>query len=597
MIQLILGILLLSIPFILVTLFDDKKKGFIYILFFLFFFQSFLGLLTQLLGIFYYQVIIGATLIVDLVLIFIYFKIKNKVSAKGGSASGRKKIDWVILFVTIVSLLTLYQVHFNYTGEINIATDYRPSYHEVKNMEYVYPYFSDEWYAVSLVQGAIENHSLPVNNLLNNKFFPNLELFFHSFIAQIMLLLGLNPLLNYTILSIFINTLIILLMYLFLRLSDISRLSAGIASLLALYIPSGANIPGFWHLIPLSSGILFFLFTLCFMKIGNIKISTLGTILACLFYPPLAPFYLLAWLVFLYSKSKDKKKALKLFSKIAIVSVIVAPIIYSLTKAAPFSKTIDYLLSRIFFEAFSAPFISQIYFFDIIPILSILLLTFGLYFLVKNKKWILLSTFILGILYWFLYSLSTYRFFAEYERIVILTSIIIVIISGFGLKQIENYIKEKDLKIFKMAEIAILLSFLILIPFYTKANAWKKIVAIDPQTKIISYPKSVANNYLTEEDLKLFSDIKDKRFLSIPWKGTVIGVATRNNPIVTKQGTISIGSNSVIGKFLGANCNEKKNMAKDLKLDYIYLNEYDCPNFVKIGQSSEGFYLYKFLNE
>jgi hypothetical protein len=225
------------------------------------------------------------------------------------------------------------------------------------------------------------------------------------------------------------------------------------------------------------------------------------------------------------------------------------------------------------------------------------LAVFGIYHIFKNRKWILISELILGVVFWFFYSFTTFRFFIEFERIAIFTSIITVIVSGFGLQEMEEYIKSKLKKnaeiIIKTSEILMLLIFLFLIPFYTQGENWEKIIAVNYVTGDVAYPKSPANNYLTADDLKIFKDIKGKTFLSLPWKGTVIGIATGNYPILVKDGTIGIGSVDTLNNFLGADCAIKKRMAKSLKLDYIYVSEFDCPGFEEVAESSENLFLYK----
>ena len=472
MVTLIAGLILLAIPFMLLGLFSDKKKGFVYVLFFLLVFQSILGLLTQVLGMFYYWLIISVMLVADIAVLFYLLKLRKKF------LFNLRNIDWVVIFVVIISAVCLFQVHYNYTGKINLATDQVVSYHEVKNMVYPYPYFSDEWYAVSLVQGAIDNHSLPVKNILSNSFFPNLELFFHSFVAQIVLLLGLNPLFSYTALSIFFNALIILLIYLFLRINKIPKLTAGVCSLLALYITSGANLPGLWQFIPLNSGIIFFILSLCFIELKDIKIACLSSIVASLFYPPLFLFYFIAYVTFFVCNIKIfKERLLKTIGYGALALFFILPTFYILLMISPFAQRISYLLSRVFFTAFTAPLVPCVNFYDIIPLPAILLAIFGIYYICKNKKWEILSVFILGLIYWFTYSFTNYRFFSEFERILILTSTIIVIISGFGLKQLEYYVEAKFnkdwYKVVKIAEVVTLAVFLFLVPFYTQGENWK----------------------------------------------------------------------------------------------------------------------------
>ena len=72
------GLVLLAFPLISLSLFTDKKRGFVYILFFSILFQIALALLTQSLGIFYYWVICGATTLIDILVVFVCLDIIEK---------------------------------------------------------------------------------------------------------------------------------------------------------------------------------------------------------------------------------------------------------------------------------------------------------------------------------------------------------------------------------------------------------------------------------------------------------------------------------------------------------------------------------------
>lgn len=592
MIQLIAGIILLAIPFILIDLFSDKKKGFIYVLFFLLLFHTILAVLTQALGIFYYWLVLAITALADLILLAFYFKVKSKDK----SPFRFPKIDWILLIVIAISCSTLYQVHYNYTGKINLATDKTISYHEVENMEYVYPYFSDEWYAVLLIENSITSHSLPIKSF-GGAFFFNFEMFFHSLVAEIMLILGLNPLTQYTLVSIFANILIIVLAYLFLRISNISKPVSAICSLSVLYITCGANLPGIWNLIPVHSGILFSLIGFCFMASDNFIMAALSSLPVIFFYPPLFVFYGLALLVFSVSKfQKIIKKHVEVTIYTIIVILLALPVVYIILLISPLSDFTKYIFSRVFYTSFYGPNITSINFYNIIPWPIILLALVGLPQVFKTKKW-LFSVFLLGAIFWFFYSFTINRFVIEYERVVFFASIIIAIISGFGLACLEGYLKQKYKNfipiLLKYAEIIAIIIFLGLIPFYTQRENWATITLENIFNGAKSYPKAPANNYLTEDDLRIFKDIKNKKFLSIPWKGTVIGVATENYPILTKQGTISIGDEKTVDIFLSSNCDGKKNIVKKNKIDYVYIDDFNCPGFEKIDKSKEGLILYK----
>jgi len=367
-------------------------------------------------------------------------------------------------------------------------------------------------------------------------------------------------------------------------------------------------MPGLWYLVPLTFGIIFFLITLCFTEFEKnlpagrqVKIVLFSAIMSSLFYPPLIPFYAVLLFAFpLLRKKKEKTLSYKTVITF-LLSLVSVALIFLMLAPNVFGKAFEYIFSRIAFKAFVLPYMTVANFYDIIPLFSIIAAILGLYFVYKNKKWPLLGALVLGIIYWVFYAFSEYRFFAEYERIVILTSIIVVIISGFGLSQIENFMKSNfgkpGLNLIIIAEVFALIAFLFMAGAYTQREGWKKVVLIHKENGSVKPPRAPANSYLTNDDLKIFKNIKDKNFLSLAWKGTTIGISTKNYPVLAKQGTISVGSQSALGKFTNGNCKKKASLAKKLNLDYIYLYKIDCPNFKKVAKSQEGLVLYKTLNE
>lgn len=597
MVELFFGIISLIIPFLLLGLFSDKKRGFLYVLSFLFIFHTILAVLTQFFSVFNYWLIFSITLLMNILVIFYCFIKRKEYFFKISN------LDWIIVLVIVVSVLSLYQIHYNFTGEISMVSDGPNYYHKVKNMEYVYPYFSDEWYAISIIEGSVNSHSLPLKNILDEKYFFNLEIFFHSLLAELFVLFGLNPLLNYTLVSVFANTLIIVLAYVFLRINNVSKIASAISSLSILYITSSANLPGIWNLIPITSGILFSLIGLSFLSINNIKMALLVFLMAFIFYPPLFPFWFLALLVYLFYKLRFGEIEILKFKKIVIALaciVVLGIILIFLFPDNSLVRFIKYCFFRLYFTSLTGNNFMQVRPYYVLPVFILVLSIFGIFSGYKKYKYLFFQI-ILGILFWLYYSFSINRFSIDYERVVFYTSIMTSLLAGFGLSVIERYFnldKPKGKKILKYAEIITIVLFLLFIPFYSQRQVWKKIMFINSETGIFLYQMSPANNYLTNEDLEIFSNIKEKRFLSHPWKGLTIGVATGNYPVLTKEGNLVVGSREILFNFINSNCQNKLKVIKNNKIDYIYLDSiFSCYGIEKVNESSEGFILYKVISD
>jgi len=215
MIKTILGIILLLIPFLLISRFKDKKAGFIYILSLLLGSIFIVSFITQILGIFRYWIVLFVFLAADLVILTKanFKETFNKIK--------ETKINLpLVLFsaAILIILLHLYSVHYNYTGTIATIEGWK----ETESMKYPYPYFSDEWVSASLMRYSISSGKLPmVNPLWYNIPFPNLSFPFHTFSAGFFLILGLNPIQDFAILPLLSGMLICLLIYFILRANNV----------------------------------------------------------------------------------------------------------------------------------------------------------------------------------------------------------------------------------------------------------------------------------------------------------------------------------------------------------------------------------------
>ncbi len=589
MIKTIIGVIILLIPFLLLYRFKDKKEGFCIILTFLLIFHLAVAVITQALGLFNYLVVLFISAVVD---IFILAKIDYKEL----KAQLKKiKIDVVLVAVIVIAFLCLYSVHNNYTGTVTSAVS---GFKEIKNLKYPYPYFSDEWSAVSVIKYSIASGKLPlVNPLLHNIPFNNLELPFHSFVSELILILGLNPLTQFTLLHIFTGIIICVLVYLVLRANEISKFASSIPSLSLLYIINGANLPGLWTLIPLILGLISLLLGLFFMSSSNKKMILIASFLTLVFYPPLFVLHFIAVLTYFLFSDLPKKEKIKSLIIYLFIGIFVAVLLFIVAWkiSGSFPGTFTYLKTKLFYETFTKDAIPDFSILKVVPIPILVLALPGLLKL-KKKNCFLIAPIIFGLAYWLLYSQVLWRFIIEYERVVVSTSILLVLFSGFGVQYIVDYIKKNHQvgkSVFVIAEIIIITFFFVLSFSYTERDGWKEL-KLHPTSGGEVSPASPANIYLSEQDLTLFKDIKGRNFISIPWKGTVIGISTDNYPLETKPATIT---NKVLsyGFFISQNCVKKTELAKQYQIAYVYSSEFDCRDFKELAISPENLHLYEFI--
>ncbi len=589
MVTFIVGLLLFLAPFLLVCLWSDRRLGFVSILFLWLGGEALLAIMLQSVHWFAFWPLFLCQAAVAAGCIWLFWKKRPMVPSKP---------DFFLLFVLLVSILSLIQVHYYYSGKFNIATDQVVGYHDATGMRYSYPYFSDEWDAISLIQYSIDTHSLPLVNPLNGEPFVNFALPFYSFLAGCMLLLGLSPVTSFTAFALGAGVLLVVLAYLFISLSGLKSSIAAITALSVLFIASGSNLPGLWYLLPVQLGVLFYLIGLCFMTAGKTRwANAAGAALACS-YPPLIVFYGLSLFVYLLQDKTawNWKKVVILFSGLVGVILLLGVLLL-------FSPLASLLMFKLVHLSFTAPYMPQYVFYQIIPVWCLFLLAIGIDKVMERQRWLMVSM-VLGASFWVLYVNGQYRMIIEYERVVFITAILLILASAWGLDRLFSYVEDHFEKtrypLSRYLAGGAMLLFVLQIPWYTAGMQWQSFSLVNPQTKDIQAPKAPANTYLVADDLKLFSGISGKYFLSVPWKGLVVGTATKNYPVLAKEGTLSVGDPAMLFNFMNGNCQQKTAMAKRWKLDYIYLLDFwettPCPGFAFVGENGEGFRLFKVTN-
>ncbi len=597
MIKTLLGFVLLIYPFLFISKEQGQKNAFPYFLLYIIGLNLLVALITQALHIFTYPVVIATHL---LIILIVSFKLKSKLSERLRSLVSLKSVDWTLLVVVVIAFLHLYSIHFNYSGKITVATT--PQYQDVQHMKYIYPYFADEWSAVAFIKSSIRTHALPLINPLaaTELQITNFEFIFHSFLAEIFVLLGLDPLLSYTAITIITSLIVVILIYLFLKLQLSNPTIAAITSLLVLYITSGANLPGLWTLIPLIAGIILLLVGFIFISLNNLPMIFLSLFLALLFYPPLFPFCTIIIISYIFQQSRLSKsiqlnKIWPYMIVCLIVFIVIALPFLLRDKAAGYFVS-EIFLSKILYPVYIADSIPQYAPWYIIPIVTLLFGLLGIVIVSKRTPW-LNSTLWLGIIFWAIYSIATFRIIIEYQRVVIVTSILLTIIAGYGINAVFIYFKNTIFSTHPKILHSVLwltLVFLFIMSFnYTKDERWQKLTLLHKPSATIRIPAAPANNYLQPDDLRLFKNIQHLIFLSLPWKGVVIGIATDNFPSSTKAGNVTV-SQRLYYEFMNLTCEQKFESAKNSRTSYVYSEKFSCPDFELIEESKEGLYLYRF---
>ena len=592
--MLVFGVILILSPFILVFTFNDRLKGILVASTVSIAFIILVSILTQSVHIFGYLSVCSSYIILAVVAFVIFFKNKKTV-----------KIRFPILFIVALAVVSfeLISIHYHYTGYVE-TVKYEPL---VVNDSYPYPLFSDEWTEASITNYSIKTHVLPTTNpLMVNELIPNLLIPFDSMLAGFFVLLGLSPISDFAILAIIFGILVSASVYVATRCWGIGKFSSAIVFLLIPYITNGANLPGIWFLLPyIASAVPFFIMLACLGK-REYVLASIASFLSLILYPPfivfIAPAFLIAVFLEYRNHRLEKSKALTYFAwPFAVASMCgLVFLLFGHDRSVTFS----YIEHALFHRGLDLG-IPSYGIWNVIPIITFPFIFIGCIDISSRRLFPCVALIVTGLSYWVLYAFYPDVIIIEYPRIVVITSLILLFVAGFGIDWLLSYFKQymsftyssgAVLFVERVATILIGLIFIVASFWYPIGQEWKTFNIFENKGRgtIMIEPSQPLNRYLAPDDLAIWQGISGRNFTAPPWKGLVIGAATGNFPLETKPSTITVDI-MPYESFISADCPSKDVLARRYLISYAYSSPFDCPNFSDLKESSEGLHLYKYI--
>lgn len=588
----ILGIVLLLAPFILVFYFQDRFFGFIKILVASTVFHLLVALVLQANTLFFRPLALSLNIFLVAALIFWAVKQRKRANFKF-------KFDWRLAVAALIIIFELFSVHYLYTGTItSIFGDQK-----VVRAFLPYPYFADEWAGVAFTKYSIESGSLPiVNPLLNEgqyRHFPNIFVGFFALLSEVFLVLNLDPLIGFPILAIVTGSLLCLLVYIFLRTSGAGKMSAVVAALSLPWIINSSKLPGLWYLFPFIGGAIFLLSGLIAWNLKKYQTALVASILSVFLYPPLIVLVAPAFLIGLFTERRLSAKQViySLLGAYATLLILVWLVVW--LQPNNISNLFGLFFNSLIRNNHEGT-IPDRFIWQVIPVALLPFALLGAWSAFRRRMFVFLGTLGTSLLFWLVYSFEPKFLIIDYARIASIASYLVIMAAGLGFQIVATQSKIGKLLLAgkgrkKLFQIVILIFFAVGAFFYTSREAWRYIILrYHTAVGVIEAPiVSPATNFLNEDDLALFADIKGARFVSIPWKALAIGAATGNFPVDNKASTIT---NFLVPAnfFTEADCNYKGIYARYTKLRYAYYYPFDCPEFYPLGRSAENLVLYEF---
>lgn len=575
MLQVILGLACTIAPFTLISRFEDKRRGFVWVAFGLLSFHLVLGLLSQAFGFFSYPVITAVHVIAC-------FSALGWVLWKGFSGvSVSWKASLMVLSAVAIIVLQLSSVHYDYTGPVMTARGEALALGD----SYPYPLFSDEWVASSYVSTTLETGSLPlVNPLWEGERAVNLLAPFYSLISELSLFFGLDPVTGIPVLAIVFGTLVCVSVMMLVRSMGGSLFASLFAGLCIPFIANGSNLPGVWFLLPFAVALVPLLWFLSALSFGSERLALACAFLSVLIYPPSAVFIVPAGIAFIMGAGAGASRRVLILMASLMGATLLGLVVAVSSGGAD-------VMARVASGLFHANLDGGIASYSLLKVIPWPLAPFAFYGLLlawKREHRHIVAAIAAGLVGWVFYTVYSGVIVIEHPRVVMITSVLLVALSGIGVSKVIERRWGGIPATLSVILVAALLSF-----FYPWGTAWRDMtlsLSVGNQKAVVR-PAPPVNRYLHPDDLRLFAGISGERFIAQPWKGLVIGSATGNYPLESKASTIT-NRYVLYADFMSTDCAGKTSMAREWSVSYVYSDPFTCDGFIEVGSSSEGFVLY-----
>ena len=500
-----------------------------------------------------------------------------------------KELSWwqysLLGLLLIAGFLVVYKIHYSYDqAYIDPHSAQFMISGTVSN--YPFPYHADEWSHLAQAQYIMTEHKMPnVNPYLQSVPRTDLEGGFHTFLASLFTLSGLDPIKSYQFLPAIMMIITMLSIFLFLYVITKNYFIALLGPAFLLLVRSNINILGPWFSVPMTFS-LFFIFMFFASYLSRFKMLSIIFFVGCVLTYPIAAI-IIAITLFLYELVNILiYKKMKLLEKKYWKYYIIAIVVLSGLAVLLFKGNLS-AIPLIFKYGWTINFEQTYMPWDMYGAIACIIAVIGLVILFWKKLssifWILPLIFTIPLL---MYMIFRFTILIPYQRAFFYFLISLTILSAIGASYICRILAGLIKKPWLSSAIMILL---LLVTFIMGFSGYYRID--DQRFRLV--------HYIEQRDVNAFSWIKGNydnvtimadmftSFTIYPLSGMqVIGVAPSN---------LEVGDENAISDFFynAHDCSSKFYALSRERPKLVYSYEpIDC-NYLKEKYSKDGIYIYE----